>query len=167
MINLSINCGLLTTWTKNYDIQVSFLISNTEIQILSFEVRTSNLNRSFSFQKEVVDHNPVEFLQRALDKHNVKCRVEILLNDSTGTLMKGIYLNKDCKLGVILGTGFNMCYCENDCSRLQKWQEERLSKYRDVKNVFIDIECGVGLFCHSSASVSSPVSSSTYLFFSC
>ena len=113
MINLSINCGLLTTWTKNYDIQ------------------------------EVVDHNPVDFLQRALDKHNVKCRVEILLNDATGTLMKGIYLNKDCKLGVILGTGFNMCYCENDCSRLEKWQEERLSKYRDVKNVFIDIECGV------------------------
>ena len=119
MINLSINCGLLTTWTKNYDIQ------------------------------EVVDHNPVDFLQRALDKHRVRCRVEILLNDATGTLMKGIYLNKDCKLGVILGTGFNMCYCENDPSRLEKWQEERLSKYRDAKNVFIDIECGVSDLFHN------------------
>lgn len=112
MINLSINCGLLTTWTKSYDI------------------------------KEVVNKNPVDFLQASLDKHNVKCKVEVLLNDATGTLMKGIYLNKDCKLGVILGTGFNICYMENDCRRLEKWQEERLLKYNDVKNVFIDIECG-------------------------
>lgn len=49
--------------------------------------------------------------------------------------MKGIYLNKDCKLGVILGTGFNICYAENNCERIEKWQEERLQKYRDVKNV--------------------------------
>lgn len=56
--------------------------------------------------------------------------------------MKGIYLNKDCRLGVILGTGFNICYCENDITRLEKWQEERLAKYKDTKKVFIDIECG-------------------------
>ena len=51
-------------------------------------------------------------------------------------------MNKDCKLGVILGTGFNISYVENDVSRIQKWQEERFNKYPDVKNVLIDIECG-------------------------
>lgn len=54
MINKSINCGLLTTWTKNYDIQ------------------------------ECVNKNPVEFLQNALDFYKVKCKVEVLINDSTG-----------------------------------------------------------------------------------
>jgi len=51
-------------------------------------------------------------------------------------------LNKDCKLGVILGTGFNISYLENNCSRIEKWNEERLAKYKDVKNVIIDVECG-------------------------
>lgn len=112
MITKSINCGLLTTWTKSYDIP------------------------------EVVNNNPVEFLQNSLDEHKVKCRVDALINDAAGTLMKGIFLNKDCKLGVILGTGFNICYCENDVTRLEKWEEERLAKYKDIKKVFIDIECG-------------------------
>ena len=90
MINLSINCGLLTTWTKSYDI------------------------------KECINKNPVEFLQASLDKHHVPVKVEVLINDAAGTLMKGIYLNKDCKLGVILGKTldsfvFNLIAIRPDC----------------------------------------------------
>lgn len=33
---------------------------------------------------EVVNNNPVEFLQNSFDAHNVKCRVDVLVNDSAG-----------------------------------------------------------------------------------
>jgi hexokinase len=41
-----------------------------------------------------------------------------------------------------MGTGFNICYTENDVTRMEKWTEERKAKYADVKKVMIDIECG-------------------------
>lgn len=41
-----------------------------------------------------------------------------------------------------MGTGFNMCYTENDVTRMHKWTEERLAKYPGVEKVMIDIECG-------------------------
>ena len=65
-----------------------------------------------------------------------------MINDSTGTLVKGQYLNPECKIGVIMGTGFNICYTEKDVKRMEKWTEERLEKYASTEKVMIDIECG-------------------------
>jgi hexokinase len=47
-----------------------------------------------------------------------KCKSEsngfqvAVLNDTTGTLVKGVYDDKDCAIGLILGTGCNGAYLE-------------------------------------------------------
>lgn len=63
--------------------------------------------------KGVVDRDVVELLNRALAAEGVAgVRVASLNNDTTGTLMAGAYLDPDCDVGCILGTGTNICYRE-------------------------------------------------------
>ncbi|GIX62336.1 hexokinase 1 [Babesia caballi] len=54
----------------------------------------------------------------AFKRNNVNARVSILLNDTVGTLMSVAYQKPqgypECRIGLILGTGFNMCYLEHD-----------------------------------------------------
>jgi hexokinase len=61
----------------------------------------------------VVDNDVVELLNRALAKEGVAgVRVVSLDNDTTGTQVARAYLDPDCDVGCILGTGTNMCYRE-------------------------------------------------------
>jgi len=61
----------------------------------------------------VVGRDVVELLNRALAEEGVAgVRVVSLNNDTTGTLMAGAYLDPDCDVGCILGTGTNICYRE-------------------------------------------------------
>ncbi|RWS02215.1 hexokinase-1-like isoform X1 [Dinothrombium tinctorium] len=108
MVQKAINIGLLVTWTKCYDLP------------------------------DVINKNAVEFLQEALNKKNLNVDVVAILNDTTGTLVKGAYSHPDCCIGLILGSGFNACYVEK-AERIEKWHDE---KHENVKNVLIDIECG-------------------------
>lgn len=61
----------------------------------------------------VVGMNAVQLLRDALHKRG-DCNVEVLavLNDTAGTLVKGSYLDRDCAIGLILGTGSNACFLE-------------------------------------------------------
>jgi hexokinase len=61
-----------------------------------------------------VGHDPALLLQQALDRQNLPLVVDALCNDTVGTLMANAYQkkSKDCRIGVILGTGTNAAYSD-------------------------------------------------------
>ena len=61
-----------------------------------------------------IGHDPAKLLQDALDRLGLPLVVDALCNDTVGTLMANAYQkkNKDCRIGVILGTGTNAAYSD-------------------------------------------------------
>lgn len=61
-----------------------------------------------------VGNDPAVLLQSALVRLNLPLVVEALCNDTVGTLMANAYQkkSKDCRIGVILGTGTNAAYSD-------------------------------------------------------
>ncbi|XP_017762059.1 PREDICTED: hexokinase type 2 isoform X2 [Eufriesea mexicana] len=61
----------------------------------------------------VVNEDVVALLERAIERRNdVKIDVCAILNDTTGTLMSCAWKNRNCRIGLIVGTGTNACYVE-------------------------------------------------------
>lgn len=55
----------------------------------------------------------VQLLRDAIGRRgDVEIDVMAVVNDTTGTLMSCAHRNKECRLGVIVGTGTNACYME-------------------------------------------------------
>ena len=95
MYQKGINSGILAAWTK------SFNCSGT------------------------VGEDVVKMLNDAIKKRtDLTCEVIALLNDTTGTLVQGAYLNKSTGIGLILGTGSNACYIEK-AERVESWEGPR------------------------------------------
>ncbi|CAH2238666.1 hexokinase HKDC1-like [Pararge aegeria] len=76
-------------------------------------------------------------LQRCLRERNLRVTVQVLLNDTTGTLVAGAHTDPEVAIGVILGTGSNGCYMER-AERVQHWE----AKHERVRDVVVDIEWG-------------------------
>lgn len=109
MYQKSLDSGFLVSWTKSFNCD------------------------------GVVGKDAVQMLNDALHRRNdLKVEVCALLNDTTGTLIQGAYLDKNCGIGLILGTGSNACYIEK-IDRVQNWEGE---KPLDASEVIIDIEWG-------------------------
>ncbi|XP_011254732.1 hexokinase type 2 isoform X1 [Camponotus floridanus] len=61
----------------------------------------------------VIGENVVALLEEAISRRkDVKIDVCAILNDTTGTLMSCAFKNQNCRIGLIVGTGFNACYVE-------------------------------------------------------
>jgi len=61
----------------------------------------------------VISRNIVELLETALRERGLhRVKVAALINDTVGTLVAKSYKDKDCDIGVIIGTGTNACYAE-------------------------------------------------------
>ncbi|XP_021706884.1 hexokinase type 2 isoform X3 [Aedes aegypti] len=61
----------------------------------------------------VVGEDVVQLLKDAIARRgDVTLFVMAILNDSTGTLMSCAHSNRNCRMGVIIGTGSNACYVE-------------------------------------------------------
>lgn len=61
----------------------------------------------------VVGRDVVELLREAIDRRgDINVKISALLNDTTGTLMSCAWKNRNCKIGLIVGTGCNACYME-------------------------------------------------------
>ncbi|XP_053689669.1 hexokinase type 2-like [Sabethes cyaneus] len=62
----------------------------------------------------VVNEDVVQLLKDALAKRRDGNQIEIcaILNDTVGTLMSCAWKNKNCRIGLIIGTGTNACYVE-------------------------------------------------------
>ncbi|CAF3596132.1 unnamed protein product [Adineta steineri] len=87
----------------------------------------------------VVDNDVVLLLQQAIDRRKgLKVQVVALVNDTVGTLMACNSIYRDCKAGVILGTGINACYFEN-LDNVLKWKDEQ---NQIAKQVVINTEWG-------------------------
>lgn len=63
--------------------------------------------------------------------------VVAVLNDTTGTLVACANKNRDCAIGLIVGTGYNACYIER-LDRCDKWP----ANYTSPKQVIINCEWG-------------------------
>ncbi|XP_045456429.1 hexokinase HKDC1-like [Melitaea cinxia] len=75
-------------------------------------------------------------LQRCLRARGLRVTVQVLLNDTTGTLVAGALADPDVKIGVILGTGSNGCYMERAARVLWEGSAEHTG------DVCVDVEWG-------------------------
>ncbi|EFX73328.1 hypothetical protein DAPPUDRAFT_307951 [Daphnia pulex] len=86
----------------------------------------------------VVGEDAVKMLNDAIHRRgDTDVDVIAVLNDTTGTLVQGAFVDRKCAIGLILGTGSNACYIER-ADRIEKWEGE----HKDVKEVVIDVEWG-------------------------
>jgi len=66
----------------------------------------------------------VELLQQAIARRkDVSIKICAVLNDTTGTLMSCAWKNRNCMIGLIVGTGTNACYMEN-IENVELWNKE-------------------------------------------
>ena len=61
----------------------------------------------------------------------------VLINDTTGVMMRGAFDDPNVAIGLILGTGTNACYMEQ-IERVKKWDGDN----EDPKQVVINTEWG-------------------------
>ncbi|XP_064487173.1 hexokinase-2-like [Ornithodoros turicata] len=110
MTQKALDVGLLVTWTTNYNCS------------------------------GVVGKDVVLMLKEAVARRgDLNIDIVAIVNDATGTLVKGAFLDPNCAIGLILGTGSNACYLEK-LDRIEKWEGERCDEESD--EVVIDIEWG-------------------------
>jgi len=62
----------------------------------------------------------VGLLQNAIDSKNLHVKVVAILNDTTGTLVAGSYVDPNCTVGLIMGSGHNGCYFESS-ENMVRW----------------------------------------------
>ncbi|XP_043476581.1 hexokinase type 2 isoform X3 [Leptopilina heterotoma] len=88
----------------------------------------------------VVGEDVVALLEAAIERRNdVKIDVCAILNDTTGTLMSCAWKNKNCRIGLILGTGSNACYVE----KTQNTKRAMPGKYSQNKpDMLVNMEWG-------------------------
>ncbi|XP_034473206.1 hexokinase type 2-like isoform X2 [Drosophila innubila] len=108
---VGINKGILTTWTKGFQCD------------------------------DVVGKDVVELLQKAIDRRgDIRVKVVAILNDTTGTLVSCARAHKDCRIGLIVGTGVNACYMEKTTNA------EMFEDYKTSKKPFMVINTELGAF---------------------
>lgn len=85
----------------------------------SFPVKQSSLNHGTLIHwnkgfdgADVLGMDVVQLLQSKLDQLGLKITITALINDTIGTLAAHCFVQPDTKLGVILGTGTNAAYVE-------------------------------------------------------
>ncbi|KAK3742893.1 hypothetical protein RRG08_061490 [Elysia crispata] len=112
----------------------------------SFPCRQIGLNRAIlttwtkGFKCDGVEgRDIVELLHAAIqrrgDMKNVHCLA--VINDTVGALMSCAHSDRNCAIGLILGTGTNACYIE-ELSSVKTWDGDN----NDPKQVLINTEWG-------------------------
>ncbi|XP_074656699.1 hexokinase type 2-like isoform X2 [Tubulanus polymorphus] len=85
-----------------------------------------------------IGEDVVCLLEDAIHKRgDINVEVVAILNDTTGTLMAGAYIDHHCQIGLIIGTGCNVCYVEH-LENVDKWRELIIHP----KEVIINTEWG-------------------------
>ncbi|KAH8358921.1 hypothetical protein KR093_003250 [Drosophila rubida] len=108
---VGINKGIMITWTKGFKCD------------------------------GVVGKNVVELLQDAINRRgDLKVRIVAILNDTTGTLMSCAFANRNCRIGLIVGTGTNACYVEKTSNT------EMFEGYQTSNKPNMIVNCEMGAF---------------------
>lgn len=79
----------------------------------------------------------VQLLREAVLRKKINIDVVAVVNDTTGTLMSCAHKNRECRVGVIVGTGTNACYMEK-LENVELWDGDR----EEPKQVIINTEWG-------------------------
>jgi len=79
----------------------------------------------------------VTLLHEAVAKQRLRVRCVAVINDTVGALLAGAHLDRDCQIGLILGTGTNACYME-ETTKIAKWRGDKDS----MRQVVINTEWG-------------------------
>ncbi|XP_053202339.1 hexokinase-2-like isoform X2 [Panonychus citri] len=80
----------------------------------------------------------VQLLRDAIKRRSdIDIDVMAVVNDTTGTLMSCAHKNRECRVGLIVGTGTNACYMEN-LDNVELWNEE----VDDPRQVIVNTEWG-------------------------
>ncbi|XP_035219033.1 hexokinase-1-like [Stegodyphus dumicola] len=79
----------------------------------------------------------VQLLRQAVKRKGKSIDVVAIVNDTTGTLMSCAHKNRDCRVGLIVGTGTNACYMEN-LDNVETWPVNR----DEPNQVIINTEWG-------------------------
>ena len=112
MFQKAINVAILETWTKDFDCP------------------------------DAVGKDAAQLLQDAIDEHKgLNVRLVATLNDTTGTLVQGLYQDPTCGIGLIMGTGGNACYIEK-IDNVLYWRDKDEWIAAGYKETIIDLECG-------------------------
>ncbi|MFH2094017.1 MAG: hypothetical protein ABIJ31_16780 [Pseudomonadota bacterium] len=91
------------------EINIGFTFSFPVRQTSLTDATLSRWTKGFDI-KEGLGLNPVCQLEHALKSKNIpNIRICAILNDTTGTLLSGAYLKPESDMGMILGTGTNIC----------------------------------------------------------
>ncbi|CAF0757562.1 unnamed protein product [Brachionus calyciflorus] len=111
------NCLYLFMKNHNLDLNRTYPLGFT----FSFPCRQLGLSKAMLLRwtkgfscSDVVGEDIVATLQRYIDaRGDIKVKVCVLINDTVGTLMSTAYYDRKTSIGLILGTGTNVCYIEN------------------------------------------------------
>ncbi|CAL4126936.1 unnamed protein product, partial [Meganyctiphanes norvegica] len=80
----------------------------------------------------------VQLMKEAITRRgDVKIKICAVLNDTTGTLMSCAWKNRNCRVGLIVGTGVNACYMEK-LDKVELWDGD----YDHPEQVVINTEWG-------------------------
>lgn len=82
---------------------------------------------------DVEGRDVVELLREAIERRaDLDIEVMAVVNDTTGTLISCAYQNRECRVGLIVGTGTNACYMERvdnvHCMHPESADQSRLAK---------------------------------------
>lgn len=91
----------------------------------------------------VTGEDVVQMLRDAVRRRgDMDIDVVAVVNDTTGTLMSCAHKNRQCRVGVIVGTGTNACYMEK-IENVELWQEHLQSDGTNLpKQVIVNTEWG-------------------------
>ncbi|KAK3765894.1 hypothetical protein RRG08_002140 [Elysia crispata] len=97
---------------QNHQLPLGFTFSFPCQQEGLAKARLSKWTKGFRCEG-VVGKDICQLLQEALQRRT-NCHVEIVavVNDAVGTLMSAAHGDRNCEIGLILGTGCNACYME-------------------------------------------------------
>lgn len=85
--------------------------------------------------KGVIGNDVVKLLEKALTRNGISnLKVSAIVNDTVGTLAAGSYGDRDCDIGIIVGTGTNACYVE-ELSNIPKWQARQTPTGQMIVNI--------------------------------
>lgn len=80
----------------------------------------------------------VQLLRDAIKRRaDINIDVMAVVNDTTGTLMSCAHKNRECRVGLIVGTGTNACYMEK-LDNVETW----LDGPNDPQQVIVNTEWG-------------------------
>lgn len=101
---------MVTTYDLNSPLTIGFTFSFGIEQSAIDDAYVLGWSKQFKIQSDV-PVKPVQLLTQAMQHYPLlsEARIVAILNDTTGTLLASAFKESDCDLGMILGTGTNIC----------------------------------------------------------